>query len=72
MTVKHLSPRELAERWGVKPRTLERWRTMGHGPQFLRLGGRVAYRQADIEAYEASHYYSSVGQPTTMPSKKDD
>ena len=66
MTIRHLSSRELATRWGVKPRTLEHWRSSGFGPHFLRLGGRVAYRLEDIEAYEQRHYYSGIGQPTEM------
>lgn len=55
MTISHLSTRELAERWSISPRTLERWRWAGEGPRFLKLGGRVVYRIADIEAFEAAH-----------------
>lgn len=29
MTVKHLNQAELADRWGVSQRTLERWRAIG-------------------------------------------
>ena len=50
----HLNQRELAKRWGISPRTLERWRSIGFGPAFLKLGGRVAYRLSDIEAFEAA------------------
>ena len=64
MTIRHLSARELATRWGLKPRTLERWRSIGHGPRFLRLGGKVAYRLEDIEAYEQTHYFSGNRQPS--------
>jgi hypothetical protein len=32
---------------------LERWRFTGEGPQFIKIGGRVAYRLEDVEAYEA-------------------
>jgi hypothetical protein len=31
---------------------LERWRFTGEGPQFMKIGGRVAYRLEDVEAYE--------------------
>ena len=54
MTVIHMNQRQLANRWGVSEATLERWRSEGIGPQFLKLGGRVMYREQDIEAYEAS------------------
>jgi hypothetical protein len=33
-------------------RTLERWRWEGKGPRYLKVGGRVLYRLADIEAFE--------------------
>lgn len=52
MSIKHFDQRELAERWGISPKTLERWRWLGQGPKFLKLGGRIAYRLTDIEAYE--------------------
>ena len=53
MSTRHLSQIELAARWNLSPRTLERWRFTGEGPQFVKLGGRVVYRLEDIEAYEA-------------------
>ena len=54
MSVKHLNQGQLAERWGLSEATLERWRTEGIGPMFLKLQGRILYRLVDIEAYEAS------------------
>jgi hypothetical protein len=52
--VRHIDQRYLAARWGLSVRTLERWRWLGQGPAFLKLGGRVTYRIEDIEAYEAA------------------
>jgi hypothetical protein len=43
----------LAYRWGVSERTLERWRFERRGPRYLKLVGKVVYRLADIEAFEA-------------------
>jgi predicted site-specific integrase-resolvase len=48
----HLRQKDLAARWHVSPRTLERWRWLGTGPTFLKVGGRVIYRLEDVEAYE--------------------
>jgi hypothetical protein len=48
-----LNQNDLANRWNISPRTLERWRWLKLGPPYLKLGGRVAYRLEDIEAYEA-------------------
>ena len=45
--------RDLARRWSLSERTLERWRWLGEGPRFLKLGGRVLYRLEDVEAFEA-------------------
>lgn len=53
MALRHLSQIELAARWNISHRTLERWRGTGEGPKFIKLGGRVIYRLEDVEAYEA-------------------
>ena len=45
--------RDLARRGSLSERTLERWRWLGQGPPFLKIGGRVLYRLEDIEAFEA-------------------
>lgn len=46
--------KELARRWAISHRTLERWRWTGEGPDYLKLGGRVIYRLEDITAFEAT------------------
>ncbi len=51
--VHHLTQLDLARRWRISPRTLERWRWLGQGPTFLKLGGIVVYRLEDIEVFEA-------------------
>jgi predicted DNA-binding transcriptional regulator AlpA len=52
MTKLNLSEIELAERWGVSPKTLQRWRNESRGPSYLKLSKRVAYPIEDIRAYE--------------------
>lgn len=47
-----LTPRQLAARWGLSEKTLERWRMLGSGPVFLKLGGRVLYQVVEVEAHE--------------------
>lgn len=49
----HLIPSVLAERWSVSVGHLANLRSAGTGPAYLKLGGRVVYRLADIEEYEA-------------------
>ncbi|WP_412507300.1 helix-turn-helix transcriptional regulator [Roseovarius sp. SYSU LYC5161] len=62
MTDQFLNQVHLARRWHVSPRTLERWRWKGDGPAYLKIGGRVVYRLADVETYERSRYVTSTAQ----------
>jgi len=60
MTVRHLNQIELADRWNISHRTLERWRWTGEGPAFLKIGGRAVYRLEDVEAFEADQTRKST------------
>ncbi len=51
---RHLTQLDLARRWRLSTRTLERWRWLRYGPAYLRLGKVVVYRLEDVEAFEAS------------------
>jgi len=53
MEIRHLNQKQLAERWQVSEASLERWRSEKLGPDYLKLHGRVLYRQQDIEAFES-------------------
>jgi hypothetical protein len=50
----HLLQAELARRWRISPRSLERWRWLKMGPPYVKVGGRVVYRLEDVLAYEAA------------------
>ena len=52
MAIQHINQQTLAERWQVSETTLERWRSIGVGPAFLKLQGRIVYREQDLEEYE--------------------
>lgn len=51
----HLTQRELAARWKVSGRTLERWRAEHYGPAWISIGGSIRYRMSDVLAWEAAH-----------------
>lgn len=36
---------------GLAKRTLDNWRVSGCGPQFIKIGRRVVYRQSDLDAF---------------------
>ena len=55
--LKHLHQVELARRWQISPRTLERWRWLQQGPAYLKVGGRVVYRLCDVESYESQQLH---------------
>jgi hypothetical protein len=42
----------LGKRWGISPRTLERWRWLKTGPSYTKVGSAVRYRLALIEEWE--------------------
>ena len=56
-STRHLNQIELSRRWTISPRTVERWRWMNEGPAYIKIGGRVAYRLDDIEAFEAKQIH---------------
>ena len=49
---KLLTPKELSDRWHICEGTLANWRSQDFGPLFLRIGGRVLYREEDIISFE--------------------
>ena len=48
----HLNQAELARRWKVSERSLERYRSEGVGPIFTKIVGRIIYSLDDIKSYE--------------------
>lgn len=47
-----INERELAKRWGISPKTLQRWRSEGRGPRYLKLSKRVTYPLDEIFLFE--------------------
>jgi hypothetical protein len=67
MALRHLNQIELADRWSISPRTLERWRWLGRGCRFVKIGGRVVYRMQDVEAFEAEQTRASTSEKPGTP-----
>ena len=51
-----------AEYLGVKPRTLEKWRRVGGGPPFFKLGRVVVYDLSELEAWLAARKRTSTSE----------
>lgn len=59
-----LNENELAQRWGVSPKTLQRWRSEGRGPRFLKLSKRVGYPLDAVLEFEHSSLHDSTSERT--------
>lgn len=69
--LRHFNQVQLARRWSLSPRTLERWRWLKEGPDYLKIGGHVVYRLEDIERYEASQV-QNTDRATVPPPRNQD
>ena len=52
---------------GLKKTTLERWRSVGGGPVFYKLGGRCFYRLEDLDAFAHEGRRRSTADPGPAP-----
>ena len=53
---------EVAELLGVSVLTLKRWRRIGKGPSFIKIGRRSAYQVEDIKDWIVSTKCSSTAE----------
>ncbi len=61
MTHKHkLNTEEAAAYLGIRPNTLEIWRTKKKGPKYSKIGSRVLYDINDLESYFISQSVHTV------------
>jgi hypothetical protein len=61
-----LTEADLASRWGMSPKTLQRWRTEGRGPHYLKLGKRVSYPLKAVIAFENFVRHVSTSQKAPL------
>lgn len=64
---------QLASRWGMSHKTLQRWRSEGRGPQYLKLSKKVVYAIEDILDFEdrAARISTSIRAENTTPYGED-
>ena len=60
--LRHLTQREMAQRWSKSEAVIERFRSEGRGPVYLKIGGKVLYRLQDVEQFERECLYASPQQ----------
>ena len=50
---KFMTPQQVVERYGVVTvRTLANWRSIGQGPDYIKIGGRVMYPVDAVFSWE--------------------
>jgi predicted site-specific integrase-resolvase len=55
--------RQLADRWHMSKRTLQRWRKAGTGPSWILIGGRVRYPASEVMEREGALTSVTKGKP---------
>jgi predicted DNA-binding transcriptional regulator AlpA len=56
----NLTAKEAANRLRLNVNTLANWRTRGEGPRFIKMGRKVLYPVAEIEAFEQRQLRNST------------
>lgn len=61
----NLTPQEVAVRLRTTVGTLSNWRIRGGGPRYIKLGRKVLYPLAEIEAFEQRQIRGATAQNAT-------
>lgn len=64
-TIQVLSEAVAAEELGLSARTLQRWRVVGGGPTYIKLGKRVVYRLEDLNDFLTRQRRTSTSDAVT-------
>lgn len=59
---------ELAARWSISRRTLQRWRKLRRGPAYIRIG-RITYAIDDVLAFERASRMEASCLPDRLETK---
>ena len=63
-TPRYLSTKEAADYIGLSDCTLNRMRVTGEGPRYAKLGRRVVYAPADLDAWVEENKRTFTGETT--------
>jgi excisionase family DNA binding protein len=63
-----LTQTETAELLRLSERTLERWRVIGGGPAYVKLGKRVLYPRAELDKWIVSHLCHNTSEASSLSS----
>lgn len=60
---KLIDEKQAEECYGLKRSSLQKWRCLGGGPNFIKIGRSVRYRPSDIEDFINDHLRISTSDP---------
>ncbi|WP_084312638.1 helix-turn-helix domain-containing protein [Desulfobulbus elongatus] len=63
---RRLNTREAAQYLGIRPGTMEVWRSLGRGPRFCKIGARVVYNITDLDEYAQSCVVETIDTVNTL------
>lgn len=72
MGMPFLTSSELAHRWRLTPKTLDKWRCAGKSPPYEKIGSRILYKMDEIEEFERNalrYHTSQVESPISYSTK---
>jgi predicted DNA-binding transcriptional regulator AlpA len=69
--MRYLTERDLAERWSVSPRTLQKWRQNRAGPAYVKIGQRIRYRPEDVEEWEQNNHHDGPSEEAEGDNRQD-
>src|SRR4051794_30858769 len=61
-----LTEKQLASRWNISVKAVQRWRVVGQGPKWMKFGAAVRYPPAVVEEMEAASLRSSTSEKRGM------
>jgi len=56
----YISEKGLAKKWGLSPKTLQRWRWLKVGPSYIKISGRVRYTDDAIKEFESNNKHTPI------------
>ena len=65
MSSQRLSAPEAARYCGISPSTMAKLRVRGGSPIYAKIGRRVVYDTADLDAWISAHRRANTSQPAT-------
>ena len=64
-----LTEEELAEYWGIRKSNLQKWRTDGTGPLYIKVGAKPIYSMEAIQEYERERTFKGTGDRVVFPTE---